>query len=257
MLSGYVLVTLAHTSTYQYLNKIIMLTSYKRSALGKAFAVCTFLAIGSLGALQASAATFNLSTWVYDPDNTGTAVSTVIASTTTTQLFPQTKDDCKNNGWMNGSSTLGFKNQGQCVSYFEQHGPNSTSTTSYTLSLQKNASTTTNSAAGAFIETGTTTLTSLSFTYQGYCGAGAPRFNVYTDTEVYYFFGCTYGTHTDLGNGWTQVTFTDADAVPADGVTAFPGFGSTTVTGIDVVQDEEGQVLLKDIMVNGMTVSML
>lgn len=30
---------------------------------------------------------------------------------------PLSKDDCKKNGWMEFSSTLGFKNQGQCISY--------------------------------------------------------------------------------------------------------------------------------------------
>lgn len=208
------------------------------------------LALGFLFAGGASAAGFTVEPWVYDPDNTGTAVAEwqkVPVGTNAT--YPTDKNDCKKNGWKNPSYVPAFKNQGQCVSYTVKLE------SAQVLSLQKNAVTSTNSAGGATIEgLGTVILTELGFDYKGYCGAGAPRFNVYTTAGTYYFFGCSSGTHTALGDGWTQVRFDNSDAYPADGVTVFPGFGSVTTTGIEIVQDEEGQVLLDNIDVNGMIV---
>ena len=46
-------------------------------------------------------------------------------------------------------------------------------------------------------------ITELNFDVLGYCGAGAPRFNVVTSDNVTHFFGCTYGTHTALAFGPT------------------------------------------------------
>ena len=44
------------------------------------------------------------------------------------------------------------------------------------------------------------TLTQLGFDYRNdsWCGAGAPRFNVYTTAGTYFFFGCRYGVHTPV-----------------------------------------------------------
>jgi len=129
----------------------------------------------------------------------------------------------------------------------------------HALYLTKKTATATNAASGATV-TYSGQLNSLGFDYRndGHCGAGAPRFNVYTTSGVYYFFGCAYGTHTTVpGNpGWTRVTFGNADAFPSDGTTAFPGFGNVTVTGIDVTFDEGtdqglGFVYLDNIQVNG------
>lgn len=220
------------------------------------------VAAGLLMAGAASAQTLSAAPWTYDPGNTGTVVAAWVPTATSTQTATTTianKNDCKDGGWANFGSL--FKNQGSCVSAFEHHFATTTSTTTvtnYALSLQKNASTTVNSAAGASIDGfATSTLTELGFDYKTgtYCGAGSPRFNVYTTAGTYYFFGCSYGTHTDLGNGWTQVRFTNSDAFPADGVTAFPGFGSTTATRIEIVQDEEGQALLDNIDINGSIIS--
>lgn len=129
----------------------------------------------------------------------------------------------------------------------------------HALYLTKKTTTATNSSSGATV-TYSGQLTSLGFDYRndGHCGAGAPRFNVYTTSGVYYFLGCSYGTHSPVpGNpGWIRVTFGNADAFPSDGTTAFPGFGNVTVTGIDVVFDEgtdqgQGFVYLDNIQVNG------
>jgi hypothetical protein len=127
----------------------------------------------------------------------------------------------------------------------------------HALFLEKDGPTPTNAAAGATVEgVEGITLTELGFDYRddGYCGAGAPRFNVYTPSGVYYFFGCIYGTHTPAPGeaGWTRVRFGDVDAYPADGVTPFPGFGSTTVDAIEIVFDEgPGSTHLDNVDVNG------
>ena len=144
---------------------------------------------------------------------------------------------------------------------------NTTGNPSPSLLLEKNVPTTDCSSAGATINgVSGITLTELNFDYKtdGHCGAGAPRYNVYTDNGTYYFFGCTAGTHTDAGSGWTKVEFGDADASPADGTTAWPGFGNAVVTGIDVVFDEgndvvgqgtPGEVYLDNFSINGEIVS--
>lgn len=87
--------------------------------------------------------------------------------------------------------------------------------------LAKNCPTATNAAAGVDIISplegqDISNLTELNFDVQdgGHCGAGAPRFNVVVDGQTY-FLGCTQGTHTDLGNGWTHVEFTSADFIAA------------------------------------------
>jgi len=173
-------------------------------------------------ALTASAATPNIKAkpWVYDPDNLNVSESRWV-----------TKE--------------GLPDAGRSA---------------HALYLTKEAPTASNTASGASIDF-EGVLTELGFDYRndGHCGAGAPRFNVYTDTGTYYFFGCASGIHTpapDDPANWTRVRFTDADAFPADGVTAFPGFGSTTVTGIEIVFDEgtdvgPGFVYLDNIDVNG------
>lgn len=128
------------------------------------------------------------------------------------------------------------------------------------LHLTKSGSTPTNASSGATIDgVSGITLTELGFDYRndGHCGAGAPRFNVYTTGGTYFFFGCAYGVHTPVPGttNWTRVRFGAADAFPADGVSTFT-FGTTVVTGIDVVFDEgtdvgPGFVRLDNIDVNG------
>ena len=140
--------------------------------------------------------------WVYDPDKTGVSESQWVTH--------------------EGLSDAGKSN--------------------HALYLTKDAPTATNAASGATIAF-TGVLDELGFDYRndGWCGAGAPRYNVYTTAGTYYFFGCTYGVHTPSAEdpvNWTRVVFTNADAFPADGVTPWPGFGTVEVTGIDVVFDE-------------------
>ncbi len=130
-------------------------------------------------------------------------------------------------------------NTGSVVSEVDSNGD---------LRLEKNAPTSTNSAAGATLEgvegLSTTGMT-LSFDVDGYCGAGAPRFNVTLENGSTIFLGCVHG---------------DADA---DGTVVFEA-GETyggeslpegeTVRRINIVQDEEGQTTLSNIAVNGVEV---
>lgn len=131
------------------------------------------------------------------------------------------------------------------------------------LVLAKNCTTEIVASAGADIvsplEGGDVSLlTELNFEYEngGHCGAGAPRFNVVVNGQTY-FLGCSSGTHTDLGNGWTRVEFTTADFTAA----GIPTTG--TLDDIYVVFDEgtdtpaggtigtPGTVTLDNFSVNG------
>jgi hypothetical protein len=124
------------------------------------------------------------------------------------------------------------------------------------LYLQKAAATTDCSSAGANINgVSGITLTELNFDYysadtNAHCGAGAPRFNVVTSDNATHFFGCSAGTATDAGNGWTHVTFS-----PADSTQAFPVIpNGVTVSSIQIVMDEQGYTHLDNISVNSQTI---
>jgi hypothetical protein len=121
------------------------------------------------------------------------------------------------------------------------------------LYLAKNVPTATNAAAGASIDgvngLSTTGMT-LSFDYSGYCGAGSPRFNVYLSNGQTIFLGCAYGGGPTGTNVTGTATFTAGNTY---GGVLFPT--GETVTGIDIVQDEQGQVTLSNITVNGTMVT--
>jgi len=131
--------------------------------------------------------------WIYDPDNTGIV----------------------NSGWV---PKQGLPDAG---------GSN------HALYLQKAGETTVNASAGATV-TFQGKITELGFDYRndGWCGAGAPRFNVVDQNGVYHFFGCDYGVHTPIpGTNWTRVRFTGADAFP-------PLLPTDTAVSVDIVFDE-------------------
>ena len=91
-------------------------------------------------------------------------------------------------------------------------------------------------------------LTQLSFDVKNVCGGGAPRFNVYTDQGQTGFFGCAHGVQTPAAaSGWTHVEFngTEPGAVP---------FNSTTIAGVEVMNDEQGTKVVRNISVNGILV---
>jgi hypothetical protein len=124
---------------------------------------------------------------------------------------------------------------------------NSTGNPAPSLRLEKNAPTTDCSAAGASVNgVNGITLTELNFDYKGYCGAGAPRFNVVTNDNVTHFVGCASGVATPTGNGYTHVVFD-----PTNPAQAFPVITpGETVKSIDIVQDEMGQVNIDNVSIN-------
>jgi len=130
-----------------------------------------------------------------------------------------------------------------------------------TIVLAKNCTTATNAAAGVDIISplegqSISGLTELNFDYLngGHCGAGAPRFNVVVDGKTY-FLGCSSGTHTDLGNGWTHVEFGPTDFASA----GIPTTG--TLEDLLIIFDEgtdtplttgtPGSVTIDNVSVNG------
>jgi hypothetical protein len=88
----------------------------------------------------------------------------------------------------------------------------------------------------------------------GYCGAGAPRFNVVSDAGLC-FLGCIHGTKTqDTQTGWWEIRF-DAP------FSAFPGCSGVSgdVTSISIVFDEgtdqgPGNVVIDNIRINNKVV---
>jgi hypothetical protein len=119
------------------------------------------------------------------------------------------------------------------------------------LHLNKPCPTPTNAASGATVNgVSGITLTELNFDYMGYCGAGAPRYNVVTTDNVTHFFGCASGTQTPLGNGWTHVVWTPAQAFP-------PVTPGEVVQSIDIVFDEQSSTgsYLDNFSINGQIIS--
>jgi hypothetical protein len=133
--------------------------------------------------------------------------------------------------------------QGNVVSKWDYN----TGNPSPSLRLEKNAQTFDCSSAGAKINgVNGIHLTELNFDYQGYCGAGAPRFNVSASDGFHFIGGCANGTATTLDNGWTHVTFD-----PANSAQAFPAIGSSaTINSIVLILDEQGTVNIDNVSVN-------
>lgn len=110
------------------------------------------------------------------------------------------------------------------------------------LDLQKNVPTDAQFASGATVNGfAGDPLFQLSFDYRGYCNNGSPRINIYEgDTTA--FFGCAFGVHTALADGWTHVEFQCGDPGSSDFLCFYIGeFELPTlhfIDGADIVQDE-------------------
>jgi hypothetical protein len=119
----------------------------------------------------------------------------------------------------------------------------------HSVTPSKPCTTATNASAGVTLDgvdgLSTTGMT-LSFDYSGYCGAGAPRFNVSLSDGSTIFLGCAYGGGATGTNVTGTATFTAGQTY---GGVLFPT--GATVTGIDIVQDEQGTVTISNIKVNG------
>jgi len=111
------------------------------------------------------------------------------------------------------------------------------------LLLSKNGSISDCSSAGAhivnFVPITVTTDSTIGFDIRNgsWCGAGAPRFNVYVNGAFHGFLGCFHGDKTpapqDPG-AWTRVRFNLNQDYP--GFTAIPV--GDAVTRLDIVHDE-------------------
>jgi hypothetical protein len=129
----------------------------------------------------------------------------------------------------------------------------------HALVLTKQVATSDCSASGASI-TGANgqVITELGFDVRDgtWCGAGAPRFNVITQDDVFHFVGCAAmnnaGSSVDARGGtWTRKR--------TDGSTAFPPINpGDSIKFIEIVFDEgndngpgSGSVILDNIDVNG------
>jgi hypothetical protein len=129
-------------------------------------------------------------------------------------------------------------------------GVAATQNTGGSVTLSKPCPTPTNASAGVTLNNVPSTVTTVSFDYNGYCGAGAPRFNVYTSNYGTIFLGCAYGGGPTGTNVTGTATFTAGGTY---GGVLFPS--DAVVTGVDVVQDEQGTVTISNITVNGTAVT--
>lgn len=140
--------------------------------------------------------------------------------------------------------------EGDCGPGYPAGTPGGASATNNngTLTLTKSAPTTDCSSAGATLDgvsgLSTTDLT-LSFDYDGYCGAGAPRFNVTLTNGDTIFLGCAYGGGPTGTNVLGTATF---EAGVSYGGQVIPE--GETIQSISLVQDEQGSVDISNIMVN-------
>jgi hypothetical protein len=94
-------------------------------------------------------------------------------------------------------------------------------------------------------------LTALGFDHKigTACTGGSPRWSIETTEGGSFAFGCSSGTHTDLGNGWERITFSDADVQSLSG-DAWPGFdGDAMLSFLQVLQDEAGSTTLDNLVV--------
>jgi hypothetical protein len=127
------------------------------------------------------------------------------------------------------------------------------------LLLAKTGPTTNNASAGATLKDVKGTITELGYDIRkpmsfadprgSHCGAGAPRFNLYTSSGPTQFIGCSSPapTMTNVGNGWIRLRWT---------------VSATDVTGAEIVFDEGqdagpdmfGLAVLDNIDVNGVLV---
>jgi hypothetical protein len=136
----------------------------------------------------------------------------------------------------------------------------------YGLLLQKLTATATFAASGATLfdgHMGAESLSVLGFdisgveempfgSANGYCGAGAPRFNVVSNAVATCFLGCAHGEKTqDAATGWWTIAF----RAPFTQYPGCEGGVSGTVTSIQIVFDEgtdvgPGSVVLDNIRLN-------
>lgn len=186
----------------------------------------TIAAMSATASVAQSHSTFTATPGVYDPDNTG-----IVRAELITLLVPKTVDRHRRSVY---------------------------------LFLQKNGLTSANAAAGAdFGGVAGIALTSLSYEYtpNSACGAGSPRFDVYTNISPNspHFIGCAAGTKSvNSQNGNLVVSFD-----PTNPTQAFPVVLPTErVTSMDILVDEgtdqgSGFAYIQNIRINGSLVGLI
>lgn len=128
------------------------------------------------------------------------------------------------------------------------------------LDLHKLCDTSTNAAAGGdVVGFNDQKLEQLSFDIKNgsHIGAGSPRFDVLFTDDTFRIFVANYGLATDLEDGWTHYEFNDqtpfCDFASSEPETC--GFNGAGIAGIDVLLDEEGVAVLRNISVNGIVMN--
>jgi len=158
---------------------------------------------------------FNFSrTFEFDPDHTG----------------------CPEAQWVNGAGR-----------------PDSTGHTNFGLVLAKNCVLEINASAGAVANSvrGTEPFV-LGYDLKdgSPCGAGAPRFNLWTEQGTFHFVGgCANGLEdaTPLGDGWTRFRFQLQD--PTDSFPIVPP--GSTIAFLEIIVDEPGHYDIDNIRIDG------
>lgn len=102
------------------------------------------------------------------------------------------------------------------------------------------------------------TISKLGFSVRadGDCGAGSPRFNLYTEEagNTPYFFGCNSSGATNME---TKDTVEDEKGVTwlvKEATLAAAGAEGETITDIEIVVDEQGSTVLDNIVVNDQSI---
>lgn len=197
----------------------------------------------------------NLSTtpWVNVPNNNSSAAAEWVTLVEEDLNLPTSSFQCQDNGYLNFpiNADKKYSNQGECINAYDKATAEAITNNVLVLSKydagQFNSGVKIDGAEGL-------TLEQLGFDYSGDCGAAGPRFNVNT-TIGNYFFNCSEGVQTDLGNDWKQVRFNNSNAKAGENTPDFPGFGNIKSNGIEIVMDEPGKVMIDNIYINGITIS--
>jgi hypothetical protein len=205
------------------------------------------------GTSKKSTINFSTTPQVYDPENTGLVSAEWVTLVEEDFNLPTSMDQCKHEGYKNFpiNSEEKFANQGQCISAYNK--ANARAETNDILVLIKDD-------IGQFTSgleingAEDLSLDQLGFDYSGDCGTFGPTFNLHT-TEGTYYFNCSSGTHNNLDSEWTRVRFDNSSAVAGEDTVDFPGLGKVTITGMEIVMNEPGKVMLDNIYINGVSIT--
>ena len=167
-----------------------------------------------------------------DTKNNGPQVVPFVFVGTAAQCGGPAGSNIVTSAWLTG---MGLPDNGSSNTAPSNHDPH------FGLLLSKNGLTTDCSAAGADV-TGVEgmVVTELGFDYRNgtHCGAGAPRFNLVTNDNVFHFMGgCSNGTHTPAPQDPTQ--WTRVRINPTNPAQAFPPMApGAKIKSLSIIYDE-------------------